>query len=130
MVPVVFFSVAINIPKFFESRVNEKYVYRANGTVVPDGLVDVVREYHRGIDNGTDDGDDFLGDHGIKKAVFVATTELRDDPNYIVYYTNWTRLVAIGLVPTVMLIYFNYKVGGHNNTHTTKKIMKGPKLNC
>ena len=37
-------------------------------------------------------------------------TWLRMHPYYIIYYNNWTRLIAIGILPTVLLIYFNYKV--------------------
>ena len=52
-----------------------------------------------------------LEDPSIHKEVELTITDLRNDPTYIIYYTNWTRLFAIGLIPTTMLIYFNYKVG-------------------
>ena len=42
--------------------------------------------------------------------IYVTTTELRQDPYYIIYYTNWTRLILIGIFPILLLIYFNYKV--------------------
>ena len=37
-------------------------------------------------------------------------SELRDNPNYIHYYVNWTRLLTTGLIPMVMLIYFNFGI--------------------
>ena len=40
----------------------------------------------------------------------LTTTELRRDPNYAIYYNNWTRLAVLGIIPAAMLIYFNYKV--------------------
>ncbi len=29
---------------------------------------------------------------------------------YITYYQHWTRLIAIGIIPMLLIIYFNYKV--------------------
>ena len=37
------------------------------------------------------------------------TTVLRRNPNYAIYYNNWTRLLVLGIIPAGMLIYFNYK---------------------
>ena len=41
---------------------------------------------------------------------YITTTPLRRDPYYTIYYTNWTRLILIGVLPILLLIYFNYKV--------------------
>ena len=41
---------------------------------------------------------------------YITTTSLRRDPYYTIYYTNWTRLILIGVLPILLLIYFNYKV--------------------
>ena len=41
---------------------------------------------------------------------FIEVTELRKDEDYTIYYTNWTRLFLMGIIPTFLLIYFNYKV--------------------
>ena len=40
----------------------------------------------------------------------ITVTELRRDPDYAIYYNNWTRLVILGIIPFAMLVYFNYKV--------------------
>ena len=42
---------------------------------------------------------------------FVQVTNLRKHPDYAIFYTTWTRLFIIGIIPTLLLIYFNYKVG-------------------
>ena len=40
----------------------------------------------------------------------IAVTALRRNPEYMIYYIYWTRLVVMGILPTILLIYFNYKV--------------------
>ena len=40
----------------------------------------------------------------------ITVTDMRKNPAYTIYYTNWTRLILIGILPTISLIYFNYKV--------------------
>jgi 5-keto 4-deoxyuronate isomerase len=40
----------------------------------------------------------------------VTVTDLRQNKDYTTYYSNWTRLIVIGVVPMLLLIYFNYKV--------------------
>lgn len=37
-------------------------------------------------------------------------TELRLDPDYAIYYNNWTRLAILGIIPAVMLVFFNTKI--------------------
>ena len=37
-------------------------------------------------------------------------TDLRNDPNYIRYYINWTRFLATGLGPMAALVFFNYSI--------------------
>ena len=41
-----------------------------------------------------------------KSTAYLQPTELRLSPNYIKYY-NWSRLVALGVIPFVMLVYLN-----------------------
>ena len=40
----------------------------------------------------------------------IEVTELRKDADYTIYYTNWTSFFLKGIIPTFLLIYFNYKV--------------------
>ena len=58
--------------------------------------------------------DEIIQKENMKTKSFIGVTELRRNQDYVTYYTNWTRLVLIGIAPTVLLVYFNYKV---NNMH-------------
>ena len=40
----------------------------------------------------------------------IKVTELRTNQAYVTYYNQWARLLVMGFIPAVMLIYFNYKV--------------------
>ena len=40
----------------------------------------------------------------------VGITDLRKNTLYTIYYNHWARFLFIGALPTVLLIYFNYKV--------------------
>ena len=60
--------------------------------------------------------DEIIKKQNMKTKSFIGVTELRQNQDYVMYYTNWTRLVLIGIVPTVLLVYFNYKVNVHNST--------------
>ena len=54
--------------------------------------------------------DEIIKKGNMKTESYIGVTELRRNQDYVMYYTNWTRLVLIGIVPTVLLVYFNYKV--------------------
>ena len=104
MVPVVTFSVAFNLPRFFETHViTEKiplnlpdgYHLHKDGTVTSEGIV---------VENFTQDDLDFDYDYQI------GITPLRNNPYYTIYYINWIRFFILGIIPTVLLIYFNYKI--------------------
>ena len=40
-------------------------------------------------------------------------SELLKNPDYILYYGNWTKLLTTGLIPFVALVYFNYGIFRH-----------------
>ena len=40
----------------------------------------------------------------------LAVTDLRLNPDYSIYYNNFTRLAILGIIPVVMLIFFNSKI--------------------
>ncbi len=40
----------------------------------------------------------------------IKITELRMDPHYITYYTMWTRLLATGVIPLLVLALLNSKI--------------------
>ena len=41
---------------------------------------------------------------------FLAVTDFRLNPDYAIYYNNWTRLAVLGIIPAVMLVFFNTKI--------------------
>merc|ERR1719322_1093261 len=41
---------------------------------------------------------------------FLQVTDFRLDPDYAIYYNNWTRLAILGIIPAVMLVFFNAKI--------------------
>ncbi len=40
----------------------------------------------------------------------VRVTDLRKDPNYIIYYLNWFCLLVTGVLPMAMLIFLNVNI--------------------
>ena len=40
----------------------------------------------------------------------LMVTDLRLNPDYAIYYNNWTRLAVLGIIPAVMLVFFNAKI--------------------
>eukprot|EP00093_Oithona_nana_P011486 11486.XXX_567098_570577_1 [CDS] Oithona nana genome sequencing. len=95
VVPVLLMALILNVPKFLEAQFTWTPI-EANGTILNDSQV----EYQIGYQ----------------------TTELRDDPNYIQFYINWTRLITTGLIPMGALIYFNFGIfRGIQMTHERVK---------
>ncbi|XP_040567083.1 FMRFamide receptor isoform X1 [Lepeophtheirus salmonis] len=84
LVPVLLISIIFNIPKFLEARI----VY---------GFPKIM------------DGNNTTTQH-LKSIPMIRVTELRKNPNYAIYYNNWTRLAILGIIPACMLIYLNYKI--------------------
>ena len=41
---------------------------------------------------------------------YLEVTPLRKDPDYAIYYNNWTRLAVLGILPFLLLVYFNTKI--------------------
>lgn len=119
VVPVVFISTIFNIPKFFESHVQtsiepilgDGFSLDDNGTLYYDDIQlqkDLLtpEDWYRVTAQNGFTFDDIV----YEETHSISITEMRKDPAYIIYYQNWTRLVVMGLLPTLLLIYFNYKV--------------------
>ena len=49
-------------------------------------------------------------DENGNEEVELAVTELRKDPEYVHYYSNWARFLCIGVIPFALLIWFNGKI--------------------
>ena len=103
MVPVLSFSIAVNLPKFFEA-----YVETEKHEILPNGYElwadNTVRVNGTILENFTEE------DLEYEYRYRIEVTDLRKNPYYTIYYTNWTRFFIMGIIPTVLLIYFNYKV--------------------
>ena len=82
VVPVVLMALILNVPKFLEAQFTWTPI-KVNGSVPSDNV-----EYEIGYQ----------------------TTALRDDPHYIQFYINWTRLITTGIIPMGALIYFNFGI--------------------
>ena len=83
ILPVLGISVLVNIPKFLES---ETFKYT-------DQMCNHTSEIC----------------YNVTRTV-VSVTTLRTDPNYITYYTMWTRLLITGIFPLSMLAILNTKI--------------------
>eukprot|EP00094_Tigriopus_californicus_P004760 TCALIF_04580-PA protein Name:"Similar to FR FMRFamide receptor (Drosophila melanogaster)" AED:0.19 eAED:0.19 QI:25/0/0.5/0.5/1/1/2/0/244 len=95
VIPVVIMAVFVNAPKFFESTVGEHAILTHPNTSmlqIGNGSVPIQ-----------------VSDADITYIKRIEVTDLRKDPTYTIYYNNWTRLMLIGIVPFILLIYFNYK---------------------
>ena len=89
LIPVLALAVLFNIPKFFEAEI--QYSSSIN---ISD------------ISNLSDISPINISDISVS----IDVTELRKNPDYVIYYHNWARLAVLGIVPFVMLVYFNTKI--------------------
>lgn len=80
-VPVVLLSVAINVPKFFET---EAFFVEFSST----DANNVTSAYYE---------------------VELNVTSMRVDPIYSTF-VNWSQLFILGIVPVCLLVYFNFKI--------------------
>ena len=55
-------------------------------------------------------------------------TDLRNDPNYIRYYINWTRFLATGLGPMAALVFFNYSIFRGIRSVVNVVLMPSPRI--
>ncbi len=46
----------------------------------------------------------------LSKVLGVGVSSLREDPDYIRFYINWTRLLTTGLAPMAALVFFNWNI--------------------
>ncbi len=103
VIPSLLASIVLNIPKWFESTL----VYRPVAKEVEiDGQVNVTWEEKV-----------CMSAYGKVNVITnppfqidIEVTNLRNDPNYIRYYINWTRFLTTGLGPMAALIFFNYSI--------------------
>ena len=55
--------------------------------------------------------------------VILNITEFRMDPNYSIYF-NWTRFVILGVIPFILLIFFNAQIYSDIRKRRRRKIAR------
>ena len=89
LVPVTLISIVFNITKFFEIQVVWNPIN--NGTILDPSSNDTT------IDNTTE------------YRIGLKITEFRTDPMYSINF-NWFRFIAIGVLPFLLLVFFNTQI--------------------
>ena len=131
MIPVIFISTLLNIPKFLESDIkyydpwvdfstgNEYWSFPGefehNGShIFVNSETSANRTLYKHISelNSTSEWEVLFDGsrYDMNPRVGIVITWLRNHPRYMKYYTHWTQLFVKAIIPTVLLIYFNYKV--------------------
>ena len=105
VVPVLLMALILNVPKFLEAQFTWTPI-DVNGTILNDSQLAT------------------LNDSQVEYQIGYQTTELRDDPNYIQFYINWTRLITTGLIPMGALIYFNFGIFRGIQVYFIKNVQK------
>ena len=92
--PVCALAFAFNVVKFFEANVVYEEVWKEhNATAEDDEVV-----------NG-----DAAASYVMTFEARLEVAELRTHPTYTAYH-NWSRLLVLGVVPFVLLVFFNTKI--------------------
>ena len=79
-------AILLNVPKWLETE----YYWKTKNITANSNLTNLTSEVEYTID--------------------FKVTELRDNPDYVNYYVNWTRLLTTGIIPMAALIYFNFGI--------------------
>ena len=95
VLPVMFFSFAYYIPKFFDLDVKEVTKCQANASNITTL--------------------DTIASSNCTATHVIYPTHLRTDPNYILWYINTSNLVVTCLVPIGLLIFMNCRIGSSLN---------------
>ena len=98
-------ALILNVPKFLEAQFTWTPI-DVNGTILNASQLAT------------------LNDSQVEYQIGYQTTELRDDPNYIQFYINWTRLITTGLIPMGALIYFNFGIFRGIQVYFIKNVQK------
>ena len=111
LVPVTVISILFNVTKFFEIT----YVYIP---MKPGNRSALAIDPNATFDNGTmmfdlntsaADSQVSMLPNVTEYRVVLNITEFRMDPNYSIYF-NWTRFVILGVIPFILLIFFNAQI--------------------
>ena len=136
MIPVILLSTLLNIPKFLESEVHyddyeildTHFSIGHNNTLLYDetNLTNYYGNQFKSQNPNITEEEIYhwlgvLIEENQNKVKFteglystqapsITVTGLRKNAYYVIYYTQWTSLGFKAIIPTILLIYFNYKV--------------------
>jgi len=123
VIPVIFISTLLNIPKFLETDIeyhdpwDDFSTGSFPGEFGHNGTHIFINQtlYKHISDLDTTEEWDVLFDgkrHDMVSNInpYVKIKWLRQHPLYMKYYIHWTNLFVRAIIPTVLLIYFNYKI--------------------
>ncbi len=88
-------SIILNIPKFMETKF----------TWTP--LNKTMTEANLTSDGEAATGNASSAEPEVEYKIGLGVSDLRENPDYIRFYINWTRLITTGLIPMGALIYLN-----------------------
>merc|ERR1719234_1014897 len=94
LLPSMFASILLNIPKFLEARLQ--------------------------VVEWTD------SDNITVEAVWFNVTSLRIDPDYVLYYVHWTRLLCTGAIPFLYLFYINLRIYSRMRQNSQSSVRNRP----
>merc|ERR1719458_1043172 len=101
--PVTLLAFAFNIVKFFEANVEYRPLRASSAAAA------AVSGENNSIAMVPVGGEDV---HVVTRyEVFLEVAEMRTHPVYTVY-NNWSRLLVLGIIPFLLLVFFNTKI--HN----------------
>lgn len=101
--PVLALAFIFNIVKFFEAKVVYAQVAATASDAAKASADPAVGSF------SSSDGVDLLDVNSIRYVPELHVAELRTHPAYSAYH-NWSRLIVLGIVPFVLLVFFNTKI--------------------
>jgi hypothetical protein len=119
VLPVVLFSIVLNIPKFLETElVYDDYeaALSANKATASMGIEKDTEFDSLLLEDSYLDNEEAktsiptLSTPDLKPALNLRMSKLRNDSDYIAYYIFATRLIVTGLLPFGALVFFNYRI--------------------
>ena len=90
VIPILLMAIILNIPRWMELK-NKWIPVKSNSTNFNEKVAEAEIEYKLELE----------------------TSELYKNKDYIIYYKNLTILLTTGLIPFVVLVYFNYGIFRH-----------------
>ena len=109
LIPIIALSIFLNVPKFFEAKIIYKPTSYSHTFVGRSKDV----EFQEIRENAEEDYQVLVPN--------IQASNLRKNQYYAIYYNSWTRLMFLGIVPTFVLIYFNFQIHNQMKVRQTLK---------